>query len=38
MNPSVSSQLQQALALLQRHLGGNLLAVHLFGSAVVGGL
>ena len=37
-NPSVSSQLQQALALLQRHLGGNLLAVHLFGSAVVGGL
>ena len=38
MNPSVYSQLQQALALLQRHLGGNLLAVHLFGSAVVGGL
>lgn len=38
MKTAVSSQLQQALALLQRHLGGNLLAVHLFGSAVVGGL
>ncbi len=38
MNTSVSSQVEQVLALLQRHLGGNLLAVHLFGSAVVGGL
>lgn len=34
----MNAQIEQALALLQRHLGDNLLSVHLFGSAVAGGL
>lgn len=34
----IASQLSSALALLGRHLGETLLAVHLFGSAVDGGL
>ena len=31
-------QISNALTLLHHHLGDNLLAVHLFGSAVSGGL
>lgn len=34
----IESQLRAAQAVLQRHLGGNLLAIHLFGSAIHGGL
>lgn len=36
--PSVAEQLSQARAILERHLNGNILAIHLFGSAVDGGL
>lgn len=42
MNPGlpagIAGQLEQARRLLERHLGANLLALHLFGSAMDGGL
>ena len=34
----MNAQISAALALLQQHLGDDLLAVHLYGSAVAGGL
>ena len=42
MNPSapseITAQLSGACAALERHLGETLLAIHLFGSAIDGGL
>ncbi len=42
MNPSapseITAQLSGACAVLERHLGETLLAIHLFGSAIDGGL
>lgn len=38
LTPSENAQIRQACVLLERHLGEALLAIHLFGSAVVGGL
>ena len=34
----IAEQLQQALAVIERHLGGQVHAIHLFGSAIDGGL
>lgn len=34
----ITAQLEQVRAMLERHLGANLQAIHLFGSAVEGGL
>lgn len=36
--PDIARQLAEARAVLERHLAGNLRAIHLFGSAVDGGL
>ncbi|MGS1010994.1 aminoglycoside adenylyltransferase family protein [Achromobacter anxifer] len=36
--PSIAPQVAAASSLIERHLGANLVAIHLFGSAVDGGL
>lgn len=38
LTPPISMQLSRACAILDRHLGGTIIAIHLFGSAVDGGL
>ncbi|CAB3957911.1 Streptomycin 3''-adenylyltransferase [Achromobacter insolitus] len=36
--PSIASQVAAARSVIERHLGANIVAIHLFGSAVDGGL